>query len=683
MLSSFFGNHTAYPLRNLFEGNFGNGFHSDFYYGPSREGILFRNYFTGHDPTTTQNRIVVNLDSNQRYYSVVGNVLGSRATNAPMYFAKPNETLTWSNTTAQVWGYDFGNSDFPYSSNVIFRFGYSFIGNNGGGSGLLTNDANVRATTIVHGNWTAHTNGIQWDNSIADQSIPSSLFHSSKPSWFGSLTWPPYNPTNGSTYAPGSITNIPAGYRLVYNQDPPADGDTPVALASSSVNGGWAPLSVEFDGSESVDPQEAELTYLWDFGDGDTSTEESPVHIFSNPLGVTVSNYVVTLTVSDGEHQANTTLNISVTNHLGDLYNGLVFYMTNASLTSLGWNTGDNYAYSPTVTVDPAVAPVKRFFVNVTNETTVLMDMVLNAPDGGSDSLFVSFDNPPASTNMWAVTNWTSGFESRELRYWPETDQVFIQLSPGVHTVFVAARESDTYLRSFTLTSTNEETVLPATVILSDLTHVFDGNSHAASYSTIPEGLGVELTYDGSSTPPTDAGFYELIGTVTNAGYFGAATNVFVIATNVATVMLQNLEQTYPGEAVTATTEPPGLGVYITYDGNPRFRLKAGTSTVVGVVTNAGYSGQAEGTLVVHKASAIVELNSLSHTYNGSPKTATATTTPPALDVQITYNGVSEPPSSPGSYTVVAQVIDNNYEGGTTNTLTISPLKARVRIRKP
>ena len=71
-------------------------------------------------------------------------------------------------------------------------------------------------------------------------------------------------------------------------------------------------------------------------------------------------------------------------------------------------------------------------------------------------------------------------------------------------------------------------------------------------------------------------------------------------------------------------------------------------------------------------AQATVTLASLSHTYNGSAKGATVTTTPAGLAVAVTYNGSASLPVNAGSYTVVATVASPNYAGGATNTLVIS-----------
>jgi len=65
---------------------------------------------------------------------------------------------------------------------------------------------------------------------------------------------------------------------------------SPVADFTASDTSGCAPLEVTFIDSSTGDV----LTYLWDFGDGDTSTLQSPGQIYNNP-----GTYTVILTVSD------------------------------------------------------------------------------------------------------------------------------------------------------------------------------------------------------------------------------------------------------------------------------------------------------------------------------------------------------------------------------------------------
>ncbi len=67
-----------------------------------------------------------------------------------------------------------------------------------------------------------------------------------------------------------------------------------------------------------------------------------------------------------------------------------------------------------------------------------------------------------------------------------------------------------------------------------------------------------------------------------------------------------------------------------------------------------------------------VTLGNLSQTYDGTAKSASATTTPTNLTVNITYNGSANAPTNAGSYTVIGTIADANYQGSATNTLVIN-----------
>jgi len=67
----------------------------------------------------------------------------------------------------------------------------------------------------------------------------------------------------------------------------------PVAAISTNTTTGPAPLTVDFSGSGSFDPEGTALTYLWDFGDGTaTATTEDVTHTYN-----AANTYTVTLTV--------------------------------------------------------------------------------------------------------------------------------------------------------------------------------------------------------------------------------------------------------------------------------------------------------------------------------------------------------------------------------------------------
>lgn len=72
----------------------------------------------------------------------------------------------------------------------------------------------------------------------------------------------------------------------------------PVARITATPMSGTSPLTVTFDGASSDDPEGADLTYAWDFGDGSTSDAAITQHVFVNN-GDTVKVFVVQLTVID------------------------------------------------------------------------------------------------------------------------------------------------------------------------------------------------------------------------------------------------------------------------------------------------------------------------------------------------------------------------------------------------
>ena len=54
----------------------------------------------------------------------------------------------------------------------------------------------------------------------------------------------------------------------------------------------------------------------------------------------------------------------------------------------------------------------------------------------------------------------------------------------------------------------------PAEVMLGGLTQVYDGGAREVEVSTVPEGLTVAVTYDGSEIAPTNVGSYAVLAVV-------------------------------------------------------------------------------------------------------------------------------------------------------------------------
>ncbi|WP_322743868.1 PKD domain-containing protein [Methanofollis aquaemaris] len=110
-------------------------------------------------------------------------------------------------------------------------------------------------------------------------------------------SWGTYEKVETSVDLPAGVhvlrLTFPQGWvntdALTFTKEGPA---APVADFSANVTAGAPPLAVQFMSQCTGTPP---LTYSWEFGDGGTSTEENPVHLYAGE-----GTYSVTLTVSNG-----------------------------------------------------------------------------------------------------------------------------------------------------------------------------------------------------------------------------------------------------------------------------------------------------------------------------------------------------------------------------------------------
>ncbi len=112
-----------------------------------------------------------------------------------------------------------------------------------------------------------------------------------------------------------------------------------------------------------------------------------------------------------------------------------------------------------------------------------------------------------------------------------------------------------------------------------------------------------------------------------------------------------NLTSTYNGTAqmATAWSSPPGMAVSFTYNGSSATPTNAGSYTVVGTIADGSFTGSMTNTLTIAKAAATITLKQIGNTRN-----CTATTVPPGLATNITYQGVS-------TVTATGTITDPNY----------------------
>ena len=132
------------------------------------------------------------------------------------------------------------------------------------------------------------------------------------------------------------------------------------------------------------------------------------------------------------------------------------------------------------------------------------------------------------------------------------------------------------------------------------------------------------------------------------------------------------------------------------YDGTTYTILDPSTSTDTQVTGISGHNvvgsyldtfGVNHGFLTgVGKTVASINLDNLFQAWDGTPKSATVITTPGSLDVIVTYTGTAgtsyststTPPTNVGSYTVTASILDPDYQGSATGTLTVGKATATI-----
>jgi hypothetical protein len=190
----FHGSHSHY---NLFEGNWCPASYNDDGSG-SRNNIWFRNRMRGWDANgpKTSNTETITLCLNHTNVVMAGNVLGEDGYHTSILAT-------------------FSGSGDNFSDKTIYNI-------------------NSAAVFDKYSNYNTVNDAIPSTEALATgSSLVTSYLHSAKPSWFGSLPWPPISPTN---YAQSNNPqNIPAGYRAINGTDPGGSTTPPPPAAPTNV----------------------------------------------------------------------------------------------------------------------------------------------------------------------------------------------------------------------------------------------------------------------------------------------------------------------------------------------------------------------------------------------------------------------------------------------------------------
>lgn len=165
------------------------------------------------------------------------------------------------------------------------------------------NDNAISGTTGVHtvtadGEFSNEVSGENGSATTNEQSLSDNQLivvdHTGATLTAGATTLGTGKYTINYSAAPGTAQVWPA-LVVETGQSPGGGGGGAYVTAQFevNVNGGEAPLQVAFtDLSSSTNPI---ISWLWDFGDGGSSTVKNPTHVYQN-----AGNWTVTLTVSDG-----------------------------------------------------------------------------------------------------------------------------------------------------------------------------------------------------------------------------------------------------------------------------------------------------------------------------------------------------------------------------------------------
>jgi len=172
-------------------------------------------------------------------------------------------------------------------------------------------------------------------------------------------------------------------FRISYS----TTNQVPTASASADVTSGEPPLVVQFSSSGSSDPENAPLTYVWDFGDGTQSTEANPTNFYSKR-----GTYTIQLTVSDGVNFAQAA---PITIQVGTPPSVSVGSPADGAL----YNAGDTISYSASA-ASGSGAPITSFTLDVVfHHLTHIHPFLSDLP--GESGQFTALDTGEVSADTF------------------------------------------------------------------------------------------------------------------------------------------------------------------------------------------------------------------------------------------------------------------------------------------
>lgn len=164
---------------------------------------------------------------------------------------------------------------------------------------------------------------------------------------------------------------------------------------------------------------------------------------------------------------------------------------------------------------------------------------------------------------------------------------------------------------------------------------VYNGSSVVVTATTVPTNLSYIVTYNGSTSAPSEIGTYEVIATINDEFYEGSVTGTLIIEKGTLSISLSNLVHNYDGNPKSVTISPSTVKYDVTYT---RY-INNVLYTYVGSVTDAGiytvtvnvvdryYKGTASATFVINKINSTVTTICPSQKIYGDPNFTIPVTT--------------------------------------------------------
>lgn len=168
-----------------------------------------------------------------------------------------------------------------------------------------------------------------------------------------------------------------------------------------------------------------------------------------------------------------------------------------------------------------------------------------------------------------------------------------------------------------------------AGIELHDLEQIYAGNLKIVTAITSPVDLNYMVTYNGQASPPTNAGSYEVVGTITDPNYEGVASGVLVIGKASQVITFDLLADVGDDHEAFALTAAASSGLAVSYvssapavasiSGNMVTLNGIGTTTIS--ASQAGDDNHFPATDVQRTLTVLGPVNSFVISMIGSPQT--------------------------------------------------------------